>query len=145
MHERISEKFQTMDGDGFPQYFCPDDGRAYLVGQTPVYNQWLAPYPPYFLARYDCHANAECAVTLGTFKYLFKYMHKGRDMASLEVEPNNEESNDISMDGTSQHQKQTIEYMNLRYTVEFRLSCVFRFTFLASIWWYLILTKTLPP
>ena len=34
--------------------------------------------------------NAECAVTLGTFKYLFKYTHKGGDMASLEVEPNNE-------------------------------------------------------
>lgn len=82
--------FTTMDGDGFPQYFRPDDGRTYLVGRTPVDNRWLVPYPPYFLARYDCHVNAECAVTLGTFKYLFKYTHKGGGMASLEVEPNNE-------------------------------------------------------
>ena len=90
VHERIPSPFTTMDGNGLPQYFCPDDGHAYLVSRTPVDDQWLVPYPPYFLAHYDCHVNAECAITLGTFKYLFKHMHKGGDMASLEVEPNNE-------------------------------------------------------
>ena len=30
--------FTTMDGNGFPQYFHPDDGRTYLVSRTPVDN-----------------------------------------------------------------------------------------------------------
>ena len=30
--------FTTMDGNGFLQYFCPDDGCAYLMGRTPVDN-----------------------------------------------------------------------------------------------------------
>ncbi|KAF8201488.1 hypothetical protein BJ912DRAFT_807069, partial [Pholiota molesta] len=34
---------------------------------------------------FNCHINVECANSLGTFKYLFKYIQKGPDRASLQV------------------------------------------------------------
>jgi len=36
-------------------------------------------------SRYDCHINVECAVSLGSFKYAFKYIHKGSDRISLTI------------------------------------------------------------
>jgi hypothetical protein len=35
---------------------------------------------------FDCHINVECATSLRSFKYLFKYIQKGPDLASLEID-----------------------------------------------------------
>jgi hypothetical protein len=50
-----------------------------------VDNSWIVPYCPYLSATYDCHINVECAVSLGSFKYAFKYIQKGGDLAGIEV------------------------------------------------------------
>ena len=39
---------------------------------------------------FDCHINIECAASLGSFKYLFKYIQKGPDLASLEINERDE-------------------------------------------------------
>lgn len=86
--KRFPKPFQastTMGDDGFPLYYRPDDGRAFQVGELMIDNSWIVPYSPYFSAKYDCHINVECAVSLGSFKYVFKYIYKGGDRASLEV------------------------------------------------------------
>ena len=77
--------FTTMDGHGYPLYFRPDDGRAYEVGGVMANNRWIVPYSPFLCGNFDCHINVECAVSLGTFKYAFKYIQKGPDLAALEV------------------------------------------------------------
>lgn len=74
-----------MDENGYPKYCRPNDGRAYDVGGVMVDNSWIVPYSPYFSAKYNCHINVECAVSLGSFKYAFKYIQKGGDVAGLEV------------------------------------------------------------
>jgi hypothetical protein len=51
-----------------------------------VDNSWIVPYSPYLSAYFDCHINVECAVTVRSIKYPFKYIHKGCDRATLEVE-----------------------------------------------------------
>ncbi|KAJ7573012.1 hypothetical protein C8J56DRAFT_736551, partial [Mycena floridula] len=33
----------------------------------------------------NCHINVECAVSLGAFKYAFKYINKGSDKISMAV------------------------------------------------------------
>jgi DNA replication protein DnaC len=81
----------VMDEDGFPRYYRPDDGRSYRVNGIPTDNRWLVPYPPYLISRFFCHANAECVVSLGSFKYLFKYTYKGGDLATLEETDRNNE------------------------------------------------------
>ena len=77
--------FTTMDEHGFPVYFRPDDGRSYFVRGIWVDNRWIVPYCPYLSATFNCHINVECAASLGSFKYLFKYIQKGPDLASLEI------------------------------------------------------------
>jgi hypothetical protein len=78
-------EFTTMDEHGFPLYFRPNDGRSYSVGGFTVNNQWIVAFCPFLSALFDCHINLECAASLGSFKYLFKYIQKGPDLASLEI------------------------------------------------------------
>lgn len=78
----------NMDVNGYPEYYRPDDGRVYMVGDRrplPVDNQWIVPYCPYLSAKFNCHINVECAVSLGSFKYVFKYIQKGGDRARMEL------------------------------------------------------------
>jgi hypothetical protein len=83
-------EFTTMDEHGFPVYRRPNDGRSYSVGGISVNNQWIVPFCPFLSAMFDCHINVECAVSLGSFKYLFKYIQKGPDLASLEINDHDE-------------------------------------------------------
>ena len=73
-----------LEDNSFPKYRRPDDGCAYDVRGVPTDNRWIVPYSPYILATYQCHANVECAVSLGALQYLFKYTHKGGDCAAVE-------------------------------------------------------------
>ena len=76
----------SMDRNGYPLYFRPDDGRKYKVGNHWLDNRWIVPYPPWPCAFLDCHMNAECATSIGSIKYPFKYVHKGPDRALLEYQ-----------------------------------------------------------
>jgi hypothetical protein len=81
----------SMDDNGYPDYVRPNDGRQYEVRGCMVDNRWIVPYAPFLSAKYDCHINVECAVSLGSFKYAFKYIQKGGDVAGLSVEDWNDE------------------------------------------------------
>ncbi|KAJ2913452.1 hypothetical protein MD484_g6981, partial [Candolleomyces efflorescens] len=74
----------VIDGDGFPKYKRPDDGRQFQVGAFWVDNRYIVPFDPYLSAKYNCHINLECAATLGSIGYVIKYMEKGPDHATLE-------------------------------------------------------------
>jgi hypothetical protein len=82
--------FTTMDEHGFPIYCRPNNGQSYSVGGFYVNNQWIVPFCPFLSAMFDCHINVECAASLGSFKYLFKYIQKGPDLASLEINDRDE-------------------------------------------------------
>ena len=46
----------TMDQDGYPLYFWPDDGRSYKVHGSMVNNQYIVPYN---LLRFDCKSRCQ--------------------------------------------------------------------------------------
>ena len=73
----------SMDAQGFPTYFRPNDGRSYSISDTSVDNRWIVPFCPFLSATFNCHINVECAASLGSLKYLFKYIQKGPDLTSL--------------------------------------------------------------
>jgi len=43
------------------------------------------PYNPYLSTKYNCHINIEIATSIMAVKYLFKYVYKGHDRASISV------------------------------------------------------------
>jgi len=82
----------NMDVDGYPEYRRPNDGRCFPVGKDNIYadNSWIVPYNPFLSAKYNCHINVECASSLAAFKYIFKYINKGTDLASADLEKDDE-------------------------------------------------------
>lgn len=41
-------------------------------------NQWVVPYNPRIAPKYNSHINGEVCSTVSAFKYLYKYVYKGR-------------------------------------------------------------------
>jgi len=69
--------------DGYPIYRRRDDGiKVYKNGHI-FTNAHVVPYNPYLSAKYNCHINVEIATTITAVKYLFKYVYKGHDRASI--------------------------------------------------------------
>ena len=69
--------------DGYPIYRRRDDGvRVYKNGHI-FTNAHVVPYSPYLSAKYNCHINVEIATSITAVKYLFKYVYKGHDRASI--------------------------------------------------------------
>jgi hypothetical protein len=63
-------------------------------------NRWVVPYNPYLLRRYNCHINVEVCSSIKAVKYLFKYIYKGHDRASITI---NEVGNNGNVDEIKQY------------------------------------------
>tara|TARA_B110001452_G_scaffold118768_1_gene98544 strand:+ start:1079 stop:4696 length:3618 start_codon:yes stop_codon:yes gene_type:complete len=50
-----------------------------------INNQWIVPHSPYLLLKYRCHLNVEVCFSVGSVKYLYKYLYKGPDRAMVHV------------------------------------------------------------
>ncbi|CAN6573919.1 unnamed protein product [Malus baccata var. baccata] len=59
-------------------------------GNIMVDNSWVIPYNPWLLLRYDCHINVEICASIKSVKYLYKYVYKGPDRVTVEVQSNPE-------------------------------------------------------
>ena len=71
--------------DGYPRYRRRDNGRVARVGQHELDNRWVVPYNPWLLLKYNAHINVEICASIKSVKYLFKYVYKGHDCASIEI------------------------------------------------------------
>ncbi|KAL6124326.1 hypothetical protein ACLB2K_076839 [Fragaria x ananassa] len=57
-------------------------------GNMTVDNRWVVPYNPWLLLQYNCHINVEVCGSIKSVKYLYKYIYKGPDRVSLELQSN---------------------------------------------------------
>jgi hypothetical protein len=74
----------TLQGkDSYPIYRCRDDDRKEKVRGCELDNRWVVPYNPYLLRLFNCHINVEACGSIKAVKYLFKYIYKGHDRASI--------------------------------------------------------------
>ncbi|KAG5588792.1 hypothetical protein H5410_049226 [Solanum commersonii] len=65
--------------DGYPIYKRRMDGRIETVRGMNMTNQWVVPYSPYLLTRYNCHINVE-------------YIYKGHDRCAVYVQSDDGEN-----------------------------------------------------
>ena len=48
-------------------------------------NQWIVPYNPYLLLKFEAHINVEVVVSINGVKYVYKYTTKGPDRITVQV------------------------------------------------------------
>jgi hypothetical protein len=65
-----------------------DDGRKEMVQGHMLDNRWVLPYNLYLVCTFNCHFNVEACSNIKSVKYLFKYIYKGHDRASVAVKEN---------------------------------------------------------
>ncbi|XP_073301543.1 uncharacterized protein [Primulina huaijiensis] len=73
--------------NGYPTYRRRDDGQIVDVRKAKLNSQWVVPYNPYLLYRYDCHLNVEVCSGVTAVKYLYKYIYKGHDRVAVNLVP----------------------------------------------------------
>ncbi|KAL7137613.1 hypothetical protein ABFS83_10G105100 [Erythranthe nasuta] len=84
----------TIQGkDGYPIYRRRRNGITAQVRRAHLNNQWVVPYNPYLLSRYNCHINVEICSGVTAVKYLYKYIYKGHDRVAVNISQNDEENN----------------------------------------------------
>ncbi|ONM25571.1 hypothetical protein ZEAMMB73_Zm00001d007023 [Zea mays] len=81
--------------DSYPIYRRRDDGRKETVRGCELDNRWVIPYNPYLLRLFNCHINVEACGSIKAVKYLFKYIYKGHDRASVAVTDANKVDGDV--------------------------------------------------
>ncbi|XP_011859010.1 PREDICTED: uncharacterized protein LOC105556523, partial [Vollenhovia emeryi] len=79
----------TMDENGYPQYRRRNTNISYekLKGFV-VDNRFVVPYCPILLMIFNCHINVEVVSSIKSVKYLYKYIYKGHDAASVVIGEN---------------------------------------------------------
>ncbi len=53
-------------------------------------NRWVVPHNVYLSTKYDAHINVEVCNNIRAVKYLFKYVYKGHDRATIEISRQND-------------------------------------------------------
>ena len=81
--------------DSYPNYRRRDDGRKEKVRGCELDNRWVVPYNPYLLRLFNCHINVEACGSIKAVKYLFKYIYKGHDRASVVMRDASKENGDV--------------------------------------------------
>ena len=103
----------TMECDGYPQYRRRDDGKYIMKNGVPLDNRHIVPYNPYLSKKYNAHINVEICSTINSCKYLYKYVYKGPDMASVQVVDNQGDALDNTSDTQPKEQDEIKFFVNL--------------------------------
>ena len=84
--------FTSNEEDQYPQYRrrCLNSFRKQNSNGDVIFefdDTWVVPYNPFLCLKYDCHINVEICNSVSAVKYLYKYVHKGHDKATIAVIP----------------------------------------------------------
>jgi hypothetical protein len=88
MQKKYPRKFQSktvMDVNGYPIYQCRDTRHIVLVHDVELDNCWVVSHNVYLFTKYDAHINVEVCNNIRVVKYLFKYVYKRHDHATVEI------------------------------------------------------------
>ncbi|GJW04382.1 ATP-dependent DNA helicase PIF1-like protein [Tanacetum coccineum] len=77
-----------IDDDGYPVYRRRDSKVFAVKGKFTYDNKYVVPYNRFLLLRYQAHINVEWCNRSKAIKYLFKYLNKGLDRATIVIQEN---------------------------------------------------------
>ncbi|GJV20163.1 ATP-dependent DNA helicase PIF1-like protein [Tanacetum coccineum] len=81
---------------GCPIYRRTDDKVCVKKGNFTFDNKHVVPYNRYLLLKYHAHINVEWCNRLKAIKYLFKYLNKGPDRATIVIQENVQQGQGIT-------------------------------------------------
>jgi len=73
------------DVNEYPIYRRRDTGHIVVVHGIKLDNRWVVLHNVYLSTKYDAHINVEVCNNIRAVKYLFKYVYKGHDHATVEI------------------------------------------------------------
>ncbi|GBN58746.1 hypothetical protein AVEN_17016-1 [Araneus ventricosus] len=56
------------------------------VGKYSIDNRWVVSYNPWLIKKFNAHINVEVCASVKSVKYLYKYVYKGHDAASVKIQ-----------------------------------------------------------
>jgi hypothetical protein len=71
--------------DGYLVYRRRADGQMVVLKDVELDNRYVVPYNPYLCKKFNAHINVEVCSHMIAIKYLFKYVYKGPDRATVEI------------------------------------------------------------
>ena len=74
-------------------------------------NRHVVPYNPYLTQKYNCHINIEHLYSIETVKYIYKYILKGIDQATVKLST----TDDDDAKTAQIENDEILQYQNLRY------------------------------
>ncbi|XP_034934873.1 uncharacterized protein [Chelonus insularis] len=95
--------------DGYPSYRRRNINKTY--NRSNVYivdNRHVVPYCPHLIMIFNCHINVEAVASIKSVKYLFKYVYKGHDCATVTV-------GETSSDNSVVNHDEIKNYIETRY------------------------------
>jgi len=120
-------KFQSetvTDVNGYPIYRRRDTGHTVVVHGIELNNRWVVPRNVYLLTKYDAHINVEVYNNIRAVKYLFKYVYKGHDRATVETLHQSDNATEGNVVDTDEIKK----YLDYRYvSTSEAMWCIFKF------------------
>ncbi|XP_071717971.1 uncharacterized protein [Rutidosis leptorrhynchoides] len=78
----------TIDEDGYPNYRRRNNGVKVAKGKGTLDNSFVVPYNRFMLLKYNAQINVEWCNRSRAIKYLFKYLNKGLDRATIVIQEN---------------------------------------------------------
>uniref|UniRef100_A0A1I8AIP3 ATP-dependent DNA helicase n=1 Tax=Steinernema glaseri TaxID=37863 RepID=A0A1I8AIP3_9BILA len=81
----INDDTRDLFGDRYEEKIT--DKKGNFKGYKYTDNRWIVPYNPYLLLKYESHHNLEYIGPNCCEDYLTKYVHKGCDMAYVQLRP----------------------------------------------------------
>ncbi|GJT46020.1 helicase [Tanacetum coccineum] len=78
----------VLDEDGYPIYRRRENKVSFKKGKFTFHNRHVVPHNRYLLLKYQAHINVEWCNRSKAIKYLFKYLNKGPERATIVIQEN---------------------------------------------------------